>query len=285
MYRRLDEEKIEELMGLYVEDRLYQMLAPALQELSERYDDLTPVEVWDEAMGVIETLKKAKIRKDVCVRQVRANLLNRYKDFAWEDGRTERRDSEGYTRSTDLVLMVVVSMLRSTKKVREDNPHLKTINILLEMLRESTIIDYFLDRSERTEKSDEDEYGELPEKDYMIGDKEEIKAMLLQGKEFAVEGFKDSYEVFVDELLEDKRVRESLMGAKSLNENFHAKAVYWILGLMMSSGVIEVTASKLARKLGRSNGNKYLSPQNIGFSPDIQTYIKNLCEQYKKGAE
>lgn len=285
MYQRLDERKIEELMGVYVEDRLYQMLAPALQELSEQYDDLTPVEVWDEALGVIETLKRAKVRKDVYVRQVRANLLNRYKAFAWGEGKREERESDGYTRSTDLVLMVVAIMLRATCKERGDNPYLKTLTILLETMQESTIKDYFLNRSEQMEEEEEKEYGEIPECNYLAEEGVEIKAMLLVGKEFAVEGFVERYEEFVEALMGDKEVRKLLMEEKTLNENFHAKAVYWILGVMIIENVIKVSAYKMAEKLGRSNGNKYLSPANMEFPPGIQEYIRDLCKKYKKGAQ
>lgn len=281
MYSRLYGSKVNEAFERFSEDRLFQMLSPVLRTLSIKYEELTPVEVWDESLGITERMKNSKSRRDVYFDQICSELLQKYLCFVDERGKEKTRTTEDAQRTTDIVLTVVTFMLMRSTKDEKGNPHQKILNKLRDVLHKSEIANIIIVKAEQNETAEEQDYGEIPEFDYMCNEYRSMFDKIVQGGAVD-EGCIDIFDSLVNEILSNTNVVRYLQSKKTLNNNYHAKGVLEIIGLLLQKHIIKGSANHIGTVVLKvSNGNKYLASQNSEMSEDLIDEVKAIIDKYR----
>ena len=94
MYRLLSEDKKLELRQQYESRQEYMVAYNAINVTSERYEDLSPEEIWNEAIAVVEEIRKSAHR-EWKVDKVFNQLKRKYSVFVDEsDVRVERSEKQ-----------------------------------------------------------------------------------------------------------------------------------------------------------------------------------------------
>lgn len=285
MFRRLGRIDADKLLTEYIEDRVFLLLSPALRKLSVQYNDLNPVEVWQEARTVTERLVQFSSRRDVLIDVVYPELLEQYQHFESVDGNIVDRLEEQAKRSADMVLTAVSFMLMCTAKEGE-NPHQPIMERLRSVLQQSETARYIIAQAEENEVKEEKQYGEIPEHDYLhVPDKMDgPRQMLLLPKDAGCVDLDhvDKYAFFIDALLDNVCVQAFLLGSKTLRKEFNAKGVYGIAGLLIMKKILDTTPNALSKKYGNSNSNKWMSPKGVDeiLPKNIKDIVKQLIKEH-----
>ena len=119
MFRRLGRIDADKLLTEYIEDRVFLLLSPALRKLSVQYNDLNPVEVWQEARTVTERLVQFSSRRDVLIDVVYPELLEQYQHFESVDGNIVDRLEEQAKRIAKKWYNANAKIWMKEKTVRE----------------------------------------------------------------------------------------------------------------------------------------------------------------------
>lgn len=283
MYKRLDAVTCDKLMQRYLSDRYFQLLLPALRDVAEQYDELNPVEVWDEAMEVINRLVVVEGRRDLAVLQIRQTLLSRYGSFRMVEGREKCRSTNEAKRTADMVLTVVEVLLSGASKESEANPHSKTIASLASTLKGSPTMRYIMNKAEADEEAEERCYGEIPEHDYLRVEDELSgpREMLRKAGTCAADGKQRAYDRIVDELLENDHLAAMILGGKTLQQPFNAKCLCMVLGMIFNQGLLKGSNASICKALGKTAWARYLSPQENMLPDELRTTITTIIKKYK----
>ena len=133
MYRFPSEEAKQELRTKYERLQEYMVAYNAINVVSERYEDLSPEEIWDEALSIVEEIRKVPHKKWK-VQHVYSQLKRKYSAFEREDGTIIERTDKQQSITATLVLFDVVCMLSLAQKLEPEQAqqhpyfeHLKTI--------------------------------------------------------------------------------------------------------------------------------------------------------------
>lgn len=281
MYLRLEESKMNVAFERFSEDRVFQLLSPVLRTLSIDYEELTPVEVWNESIGITERLKNCKSRRDVYFDQICSELLQKYRCFVDERGNEKTRTTEDSQRTTDIVLTVVTFMLMRATKGEKENPHLKILKKLREVLNKSAIANRIIENAEQNEPIEEQDYGEIPEFDYLRNEYRSMFDLIVKSGSVA-DRYVDIFDSLVNEILNNSNVVKYLQSKKTLGYNYHAKGVFEIIGLLLQKKIINGSANRIGNVVLKvSNGNKYLASQNSEMSNNLQEEIIEIIDKYK----
>ena len=173
MYRLLSEDKKLELRQQYESRQEYMVAYNAINVTSERYDDLSPEEIWNEAIAVVEEIRKSAHR-EWKVDKVFSQLKRKYSVFVDEsDVRVERSEKQQEMTAT-LVLFDVVCMLSLAERVKpeeaEQHPYFEYMRTILSYFCESVLFQAMLAVLKHDEEEVENIVGhDLQEVDYMDG--------------------------------------------------------------------------------------------------------------------
>ena len=173
MYRLLSEDKKLELRQQYESRQEYMVAYNAINVTSERYEDLSPEEIWNEAIAVVEEIRKSAHR-EWKVDKVFNQLKRKYSVFVDEsDVRVERSEKQQEMTAT-LVLFDVVCMLSLAERVKpeeaERHPYFEYMRTILGYFCESVLFQAMLAVLKHDEEEVENIVGhDLQEVDYMDG--------------------------------------------------------------------------------------------------------------------
>lgn len=173
MYCLLSEDKKLELRQQYESRQEYMVAYNAINVTSERYEDLSPEEIWNEAIAVVEEIRKSAHR-EWKVDKVFNQLKRKYSVFVDEsDVRVERSEKQQEMTAT-LVLFDVVCMLSLAERVKpeeaEQHPYFEYMRTILGYFCESVLFQAMLAVLKHDEEEVENIVGhDLQEVDYMDG--------------------------------------------------------------------------------------------------------------------
>ncbi len=173
MYRLLSEDKKLELRQQYESRQEYMVAYNAINVTSERYEDLSPEEIWNEAIAVVEEIRKSAHR-EWKVDKVFNQLKRKYSVFVDESDTRVQRSEKQQEMTATLVLFDVVCMLSLAERVKpeeaEQHPYFEYMRTILGYFCESVLFQAMLAVLKHDEEEVENIVGhDLQEVDYMNG--------------------------------------------------------------------------------------------------------------------
>lgn len=173
MYRLLSEDKKLELRQQYESRQEYMVAYNAINVISERYEDLSPEEIWNEALAVVEEIRKSAHR-EWKVDKVFNQLKRKYSVFVDESDTRVQRSEKQQEMTATLVLFDVVCMLSLAERVKpeeaEQHPYFEYMRTILGYFCESVLFQAMLAVLKHDEEEVENIVGhDLQEVDYMDG--------------------------------------------------------------------------------------------------------------------
>lgn len=173
MYRLLSEDKKLELRQQYESRQEYMVAYNAINVTSERYEDLSPEEIWNEALAVVEEIRKSAHR-EWKVDKVFNQLKRKYSVFVDESDTRVQRSEKQQEMTATLVLFDVVCMLSLAERVKpeeaEQHPYFEYMRTILGYFCESVLFQAMLAVLKHDEEEVENIVGhDLQEVDYMDG--------------------------------------------------------------------------------------------------------------------
>ncbi len=173
MYRLLSEDKKLELRQQYESRQEYMVAYNAINVTSERYEDLSPEEIWNEALAVVEEIRKSAHR-EWKVDKVFNQLKRKYSVFVDESNVRVERSEKQQEMTATLVLFDVVCMLSLAERVKpeeaEQHPYFEYMRTILGYFCESVLFQAMLAVLKHDEEEVENIVGhDLQEVDYMDG--------------------------------------------------------------------------------------------------------------------
>lgn len=173
MYRLLSEDKKLELRQQYESRQEYMVAYNAINVTSERYEDLSPEEIWNEAIAVVEEIRKSAHR-EWKVDKVFNQLKRKYSVFVDESNVRVERSEKQQEMTATLVLFDVVCMLSLAERVKpeeaEQHPYFEYMRTILGYFCESVLFQAMLAVLKHDEEEVENIVGhDLQEVDYMDG--------------------------------------------------------------------------------------------------------------------
>lgn len=167
MYQRLSEDKKSELREQYDAVQEYTICYNAIEAVGDQFEDLSPEEIWYEALTLVNEIKKAPNRKWK-VQTIFNQLKRKYDSF---DGGCKRTDQQR-TRTATMVLFDVLIMLSLAKKVDaeylNEHPYYDHMITILNFIGETTLFEAMLAVAHQDEDKIEQMVGEdLQPHDYL----------------------------------------------------------------------------------------------------------------------
>lgn len=167
MYKRLTEEEKLKLRQDYDSIHEYTVCYNAIDAVSEHYDDLSPEEVWSEALLIVEEIKRSTNKKWK-INTIYSQLKRKYDSF--DNG--IKRSEEQREHTATMVLFDVVMMLTIAKKVdvssAEEHPYFEYIVSILNYIGHTTLFEAMLAVTHQNEIDIEEMVGEeLTPYDYL----------------------------------------------------------------------------------------------------------------------
>ena len=168
-YKRISQEKLNRTKKKLYRDPLFSMIYMPLWH--QRKGDLTPVEVWQEALSVIQEMKDIERGiRHLEVSTIVEELNERYSSFD-----NVARSEEMAQHSTMLVLATVMFMLAEADADWKHNPHLQLCRSISQILNR---IEGFRELC-RDVKAEENNLAEinapLPIRDFMGEEKKKVE--------------------------------------------------------------------------------------------------------------
>ncbi len=152
MKRKSRTESWQETVKL-LNEQLFCVLYPALHEMSRRYDELLPAEIYDEAMRLSRFLMDVP-RPDLIKDEVTEMMRVRYAVFE-QDAETTQRTDEEIGRTSFLVMVVALYQLVVINKRQEVGRHEERCQMLAEMTFQHELLHDFMERVRETEDEEE----------------------------------------------------------------------------------------------------------------------------------
>lgn len=134
MYQILSESQKRSLREQFEAKQEYMVAYNAINVCGERYDDLSPEEIWNEALDVVKEISESPHR-EWKVKKLYSQLKRRYSTFEDEFGECITRTPKQQEITAMLVLFDVVCMLSLAKHVDpEDAPKHPYYNYMVEIV-------------------------------------------------------------------------------------------------------------------------------------------------------
>lgn len=174
MYERIKQQDKEQRNFIYMQDDLYQVLLVYLSSWHRKNHDLSPEEIWSEALRVIHTIAISPVR-ELTARTLYDQLVDHFREFVDERGEKIPLRSEDEANSTAAtVLLTVTYMLNSGTLSLKEHPYYAIAEELVHTLQNHSDLLYNLDEISREEERYEKGKGhELPLRDYIVESLEE----------------------------------------------------------------------------------------------------------------
>ena len=174
MYRFPSEEAKQELRTKYKRLQEYMVAYNAINVVSERYEDISPEEIWDEALSIVEEIREVPHKKWK-VQHVYSQLKRKYSAFEREDGTIIERTDKQQSITATLVLFDVVCMLSLAQKLEPEqalqHPYYEHMKTILSFFCHSVLFEAMLAVLQQDEEDIEQITGhELQVRDYMEED-------------------------------------------------------------------------------------------------------------------
>lgn len=172
MYTRLTEEQKKQLRISYGKSQEYMITYSAISAVSDKFNDLSPEEIWDEALDLMEELcddENLEWKADKLYYQ----LVRKYDVFV-ENGQQIRRDIKEREHTATLVLFDVMMMLVLKCKVEKDNialhPYYPYMMAIAKYFNKNILFDSMLAVAQQEEENIEKNTGkEISPQDYLDG--------------------------------------------------------------------------------------------------------------------
>lgn len=290
---RLDYDTRCRLTNKYNEDRVFQLISPSLAKLSGSNNELTPVELFDEAIQVTKRLKEIKTRRDIAVNQIWSELLEKYSEYTSPTRGNVIRNEESALRTAAIVTTSVVFLLTSKEKNINENPYRPIIMSLLRLIKDNETANYIINQAEKNEVVEDRDYGEIPTNDYLYEADEMDIVREWMGKlknypdKIAV-WFRPHFDQFVEEILANPQIRMT-MKKKTLSEAFNMKLLINICGVMITEKAITWTGYGLMKEVAKRpdrnkpisiNGYEDYGSQFSALTPETHDFIKKTIRKY-----
>ena len=153
MYKRLA--KQDSRWGVFemMKEQLFCILYPTLRRISREFDELTPSEVWHEALAFSSRLKRMP-RPDMMREELEEMMHDEYICFETGGGIVERSEQQAQ-RTTFLVMVTMLYMLATENKNLPDNPYKTHCLMLADATQHHELLQRFLDEVRDTETTEE----------------------------------------------------------------------------------------------------------------------------------
>ena len=151
MYKRLSKKESLNSMYRLMEEQLFCILYPTLRSISREYDELSPAEVWHEAVRYACELKKWP-RPDMICDELKEMLHEEYSQFETDEGIVERND--GQVQCTMFLVMEVMLFILATES-RQDSRYKPYCLMLAEATQNHALRERFLNEVRDTETAEE----------------------------------------------------------------------------------------------------------------------------------
>jgi len=136
-----------------MKEQLFCILYPTLRRISREYDELTPAEVWHEALAFASRLKRMP-RPDMMREEVEEMMHDEYICFETDCGIVERSEEQAQ-RTTFLVMVTMLYMLATENKDLPGDPFKPHCLMLAEATQHHELLQRFLDEVRETETAEE----------------------------------------------------------------------------------------------------------------------------------
>lgn len=171
MYQRLPESQRRALREQFETRQEYMVAYNAINVVSEHYDDLSPEEIWNEALLIVDEISKSNHRQWK-VDKVYSQLKRKFSIISDESGNTSNRTDKQQSISATLVLFDVVCMLSLAKRLEpqqaQQHPYYEYMRTILGYFCHSVLFQAMLAVLMNDEEEVESLVGnELQEVDYM----------------------------------------------------------------------------------------------------------------------
>lgn len=153
MYRRLAEQDSRWGVFEMMKEQLFCILFPTLRRISREYDDLTPAEVWNEALAFASRLKRMP-RPDMMREEMEEMMHDEYICFETDGGIVERSEQQAQ-RTTFLVMVTMLYMLATENKNLPGDPYKPHCLMLAEATQNHELLQRFIDEVRETETAEE----------------------------------------------------------------------------------------------------------------------------------
>ena len=153
MFKRVSSQDSRWGMFEMMKEQLFCILYPTLRRISHEFDELTPAEVWYEALAFASRLKRMP-RPDMMREEVEEMMHDEYICFETDDGIVER-NKEQAQRTTFLVMVTTLYMLSTENKNLQDDCYKPHCLMLAEATQNHELLQRFLDEVRETETAEE----------------------------------------------------------------------------------------------------------------------------------
>ena len=136
-----------------MKEQLFCILYPTLRRISREFDELTPAEVWHEALAFASRLKRMP-RPDMMMEELEEMMYDEYICFE-TDGGIVKRSEEQAQRTTFLVMVSMLYMLATENKDLQGDPYKPHCLMLAEATQHHELCQRFLDDVCETETAEE----------------------------------------------------------------------------------------------------------------------------------
>ena len=153
MYKRRSKE--ESRWGVFevMKEQLFCILYPTLLRICKEFNELTPTEVWYEAIDYSRKVKQWP-RPDMMREELEDILNDEYIRFETADGVVERSEEQAQ-RTMFLVMVTMLYILATESKNLPDNPYKPHCLMLAEATQNHALRERFLNEVRETETAEE----------------------------------------------------------------------------------------------------------------------------------
>lgn len=244
MYRRLTIEEIKTRRSEYHKIPAFMVTYRAIDWVSTTYQDIDPVEAWDEAVETMKTIA-AEEYKRFAIETTCRDLPRKYLQFQNVDNTILPREQEDADRTALMVLFNVLFMLIMRQKEQDGHPYLEYCKWIVPVLLQKPLYEQLCQMTRTNEVNLEEEVGhELEPADFLnlegmpmpIIEKDTTKENMERAIEIFLKcsgHFKRGISIeYVRGVWEDLLEQEYLHVADLLNGQSFQTLVYGVLGLI-----------------------------------------------------
>jgi hypothetical protein len=278
----------------YTNDQQFVNVTDALLKIETDQGGLTPEELWEHAINLLESLKYVP-RAEITVKRMFSYIIDEMRKQSL--GRTDKQ----IMHSAYCIMFCAVYILCANDE--EPDPNQDIIDSICNVLVKMPDIVHLFQLVEKTEDEQEAKGYSVKPHNVLAKPHEEtakeaavrIMAILKQdiiepiiNANYVQPPFKKEFVCIWEDILANDALLE-LMRKEEFGKTYNLKLVLNILGLMtMGQKVLKVAKSKLAKELfpDGPTHDKYFTTETEGTfsaftSSEEQTWIKNIIEKHK----
>ncbi len=167
MYRRLTIEEIKTRRSEYHKIPAFMVTYRAIDWVSTTYQDIDPVEAWDEAVETMKTIA-AEEYKRFAIETTCRDLPRKYLQFQNVDNTILPREPEDANRTALMVLFNVLFMLIMRQKEQDGHPYLEYCKWIIPVLQQFPQYEAMCNMTRTNEENLEEDVGhELEPADFL----------------------------------------------------------------------------------------------------------------------